>query len=184
MIRLNVVVEGQTEETFVREVLVPDLAPRGVFATARLVETKAEGPYRKRGGGRRYAKWRKDLLTWMKQDDHRDVWFTTMVDLYGLPKDFPAYTEAHAVRNPAHRVRLLEEGLREDLNHPRFIPYVQLHEFEALLFADVSAFAAIYPKRAESVTRLAEERRGFRTVDEIDDGQETAPTKRIRRCLP
>jgi Domain of unknown function (DUF4276) len=184
MIRLNVVVEGQAEETFIRELLGPSLANHGVFASARRVEIKKEGAQRRRGGGSHYAKWRKDLLTWMKQDDRANVWFTTMVDLYGLPRDFPGYEECQELRDAARRVAILEEQFHADLGHPRFIPYIQLHEFEALLFADVAKLVSVYPEHVAEIDRLIEMSKGFRTVDEIDDGRATAPSKRIRAILP
>lgn len=127
MIRLHMVVEGQTEETFVREVLAPELWPLNIFADARRVETGRRGATIFRGGGWHYAKWRKDLTLWMKEDQQPEVWFTSMVDLYKLPTDFPGYEVCSAITDPHLRVQCLEQHFRDDLNHSRFIPYIQLH---------------------------------------------------------
>jgi hypothetical protein len=74
----------------------------------------------------------------MKQDQQPDAWFTTMIDLYALPDDFPGFENCATRGNATDRVECLEERLAQDIAHLRFIPYIQLHEFEALLFSDVS----------------------------------------------
>ncbi len=67
--------------------------------------------------------------------------------------------------------------LRADV---RFLPYLQLHEFEALLFSDPGAFArGIYkPHLTEALQRI---RAGFPTPEDINDNIETAPSKRIMK---
>jgi hypothetical protein len=185
MIRLNVVVEGQTEETFVRDILTPELSARNVFPSARSVQTGSRGARKYRGGSLSYAQWKKDLGNWMKQEGRRrEVWFTTMIDFYELPDDFPGYEECRRKPDPWQRVECLEETWLRDMNHPHFIPYIQMHEFEALLFADVTKFAGVYPSEPDRIRRLQDARRPFRTVDEIDEGDETAPSKRIREVFP
>src|SRR5262245_5130558 len=114
MIRLNLVVEGQTEETFVRDVLTPELSPRNIFPSVRCVETSESKGYIFRGGGKSYANWKKDLTKWMKQDRHPEVWFTTMIDLYRLPRDFPGYEECGKIRDPQQRVACLEKHWQQD----------------------------------------------------------------------
>jgi hypothetical protein len=80
MIHLHMVVEGQTEEAFVNQVLIEHLAGFQVYADARCVEVSRDRRRRRsyRGGLRDYARGRRDLLRWMKQDAHADVFFTTM----------------------------------------------------------------------------------------------------------
>lgn len=136
MTRVNIVVEGQTEETFVREVLAPHLGARGVFASARCVETRRK-PYIRRGGLTSYAKAKHDLQRWLHQDMGAHV--STMFDMYALPGDFPQRDLPRpAGETPQQWAERLEQALRADLGDPRFIPYFQIHEFEALLFSDVS----------------------------------------------
>lgn len=184
MIRLHFVVEGWTEKAFVDNVLAAELATRNVFADARLVQTSSSGGRIHRGGGRHYHRWKMDLHQWMKQDRHAESRFTTMVDLYGLPTDFPGYDECSRLPDRHARVERLERHWAQDISDPRFLPYIQLHEFEALLFADVNQFATVYPSEDERVARLAEVRRPFRTVDDIDDGADTAPSKRVLDVFP
>src|SRR5579883_2790992 len=142
MIRLNMVVEGQTEEVFVHTVLEGHLAERQIFVAVRCVETSRDKRKHRiyRGGLLDFDRALGDLRRWMKEDQSAEVWFTTMFDLYALPSNCPAFEEARKQTSPTKRVQVLEDGFRAKINHPRFIPYIQLHEFEALLLADPSKF--------------------------------------------
>ena len=76
MIRLNMIVEGQTEETFVRDVLAEHLLAFQVYPSARRAETGRKrilGAQRGglrifRGGMTTYQKARNDILRWIKQE--------------------------------------------------------------------------------------------------------------------
>ena len=183
MIRLHVVAEGQTEQRFVQDVLTPHLASFGVFVDVRCVMTSRDGPHFYRGGLRDYGKPRWDITAWMKQDSNTDARFTSMFDLYALPEDFPGYAEAKREVDPYSKVARLEERLAEDISDPRFIPYIQLHEFEALLLADPRKLDWEFLEHGaaiESLVKLTEDR----NPEEIDDGETTAPSKRIIAAIP
>jgi hypothetical protein len=107
-----------------------------------------------------------------------------MVDLYRLPSDFPGAARAAAVSDPFERVRSLQFELQADLNHRRFVPYIQLHEFEALLFSDPGSFSIAFPDETAAIAELEEIRQGASSPEHIDDGDDTAPSKRICRLLP
>lgn len=72
---------------------------------------------------------RGDIRQWLKEDGASDARFTIMFDLYGLPTDFPGYEDAKGESDPHRRVSALEQALGRDISDPRFIPYLQLHEF-------------------------------------------------------
>lgn len=115
--RLHITAEGATEERFVKKVLSPYLSERGVWADARCVLTSKDkrGRVEHRGGWRRgsaYLTVKKDICIWMKEDRQQDVRFTTMFDLYALPRDFPGFTEAQKESDSYRRVAALEEALR------------------------------------------------------------------------
>jgi hypothetical protein len=185
MPRLNMIVEGQTEETFVHAVLEGPLAQRGVWVGVRCVETSRDKRRGRiyRGGILRYARARSDLIRWMKEDQQGDVHFTTMFDLYALPDDFPGYAEARPLAG-RQRVAALEAAFRVDIGHPRFLPYLQLHEFEALLFCDPSKFDWAFIEHDEAIARLTTVAAGWGSPEEINDGEDTAPSKRIIREVP
>ncbi|ETR68333.1 MAG: hypothetical protein OMM_10637 [Candidatus Magnetoglobus multicellularis str. Araruama] len=133
MIRLNIIVEGHTEERFVKEVLSVHLALFQVYAVARKVETSRHGKKLFKGGMTTYAKLKNDFHRWMKHDNSNNVRFTSMFDLYGLPKDFPDFQTSVKMNDPYQKVETLENSFAKDIQDSRFIPYIQLHEYEALL---------------------------------------------------
>ncbi|HEX5416857.1 MAG TPA: DUF4276 family protein [Chloroflexota bacterium] len=184
MVRVHLVVEGQTEETFVRKVLAPYLGSCRVFVDARSVETSRHHSKVYRGGVLDYGRVRRDLERWMRQDDHGDCHFSTMVDLYHLPEDFPRLEEARKQQNPYDRIKILEDGFRQDIDHPRFIPYIQLHEFEALLLCDPNAFDTEFNEHRAAIDNLVRMAQEFESPELINDGQETAPSKRIIKEIP
>lgn len=182
-IRLNFIVEGQTEETFVNQTLRPHLADLTVYARARCIMTSQKGGFKYRGGLSSYAQAKADVALWMKEDQNFDARFTTMFDLYALPEDFPGYEAAMRERDPYVRVERLEDALREDISDWRFVPYIQLHEFEALLFADPTKLNEQFECDSAVIARLVEEAERC-NPELIDDGSDTAPSKRIIREIP
>jgi hypothetical protein len=194
MIRLKMIVEGLTEETFVRDILAEHLLPFQVYPYPRRVETgrrriagAQEGGRRiSRGGMTTYQKAKGDILRWIKQEkDSPDVFVTTMFDLYALPEDFPEFDQAMSKPTPESRVQALEEAFRNDIGFARFVPYIQLHEFEALVLADPRKIAPLF-QRAESdrAIRHLMELAESTPPEEINDGEQTAPSKRIIREIP
>lgn len=85
MIRLHAVVEGQTEETFIRDILAPEFGTQAVFIDVHRITTGRKRSKVFRGGITAYGQLKDDLVLWMKQNQNTDAWFTTMVDLYALP---------------------------------------------------------------------------------------------------
>jgi hypothetical protein len=175
------IVEGQTEETFVRELLQEPLAHRGVYVRVRGVETRRKHGRVYRGGIISYAKAQGDMRRWLSED--KAAYLTTMFDLYKLPADFPGFEHAQSFSDPYQKVGHLESSLAADIANPRFIPYIQLHEFEGLLFSDVQAIDTIL-KVHHSRSQLANLQRiraQFKTPEAIDAGETTAPSKRLQR---
>lgn len=184
MIRLHVVVEGQTEETFVRDILAPHLGYHRVFADARCVKTGRKRGRVFRGGITTYAKIKHDLETWMKQDRNPNVHFTTMFDLYRLTGGFPGYDEAFQKTDIYDRIKFLEESVANDISasRGRFSPYIQVHEFEALLFSDPAKFRFAFPEREREIRALTEIRNKYQSPEHIDDRH--PPSKQIIRLIP
>ncbi len=184
--RLNMIVEGRSEETFVRDVLTGHLSSMGVYPVARCVTTSRRRGRPFRGGLDDYAKARRDIVRWLSEDQNVDVRFTTMFDLYRLPGEFPGHRDARKESDPYKRVAVLERSLGEDVGDRRFIPYIQLHEFEALLFADIEKMARYYSgsEYANAIAGLKDLAAQFKGPEWIDDGETTAPSKRIGHAIP
>src|SRR5205085_160028 len=180
-----IIVEGQTEETFVRDVLREHLAAHQVYVSARRVETKRDQKKSQtyRGGISTYVKARADIERWLKED--KPAHLTTMFDLYGLPDDFPNIIKARKKADPYQKVKLIETGMSADIQNPRFIPYVQLYEYEGLLFSHVDAIdkeLSIFG--VSKLDDLQDIRKQFKTPEEINDGLATAPSKRLIGLYP
>ena len=64
----------------------------------------------------------------------------------------------------------------------RFVPYVMMHEFEALLFSDCEQFGRGIgrPDLAASFQGIRDQ---FASPEEIDDSPETAPSKRVESLV-
>lgn len=180
-IRLLMSVEGQTEQAFVGAAITPHLAGHGVDAFARLLFTnrKLGG----RGGVMRYSQVRRDLERLFKQHRGNDVRFTSMIDLYALPDDFPGFSAAQAIADPVARVQCLEASFAADLGDERFIPFIQLHEFEAVLFCDLTQLAQRIDRSEYGIRALQREVAGMQP-EQINDGEATAPSKRIIHHVP
>ena len=183
-IRLHFVVEGQTEETFVNRVLKPHLGDRYVWVDARCVLTSRRGGVKHRGGFRNYAQPQRDILSWLREDQNDDARFTTAFDLYRLPSDFPGYGDAQAAMDPYEKVRILEAALRDDIGDWRFIPYLQLHEFEALLLSEPAQLSAQFMERQAGIRTLVAMADQAGNPELINDGPDTAPSKRIIAEVP
>ena len=179
MTRLLVIVEGQTEESFINNVLAPELWQRSVYARAIIIGVPGY-----KGGRVNYARLSKDVLNTLKQD--RSSYCSTMVDFYGLGDGFPGHPPPHNVAN-IEKARQVEAAVLADIVRLipafrpdlRFIPYIQLDEFEGLLFSDAQAMATGINK-ANLASTFQGVRDQFRTPEDIDDGPNTAPSKRIK----
>ena len=184
IIRLHVIAEGQTEETFVNTILTKHLRQ---FAIESNVSCLAPDRKRKpwaRGGILDYESAKRDILLWMKTDDNPDSYFTTMLDLYGLPGSFYLGNQEEN-RNPYRLVGNIEQSILEDFDrHPRFIRYIQLHEFEALILADPSKFDWEFIDHGDAIAGLIAMCLEFASPEMIDDRPDFAPSKRIIKEIP
>ena len=184
MIDLIVVCEGQTEQSFVGDVLAPFVAGQGpVSITPRIVSTSIRG----KGG----ALTRKRVIRYLRNTlrERRDTYVTTLFDLYGLVADFPGRGEAEGVSDPIERAVAIEAKfhevvVRETGCRPvRFIPHIQPYEFESLLFSDVDRFAEVEPAWLASIDDLKEARDSAASPEHINDGKNTHPSARLRTLL-
>lgn len=179
MTRVNCVVEGQTEETFVKDCLAPLLGSNGIFVSARCVETGRRHGRIFRGGLLGYQKAKNDILAWLQQD--ASAYVTTMFDYYRLPNDFPGLPQSVAVPHPIQKAQIVQRALAADINSPRFLPYIQMHEFEGILFSDTEAMEGVLSSVAKNKQSLSLShiRGQFETPEHINCGEDTAPSKRL-----
>ena len=193
MIRVNVVAEGKTEMKFAKELLNQFFDGKPIIdARCVLSSRNNRTNYEYRGGMTTYERAKKDIVNWLKEDP--SAYVTTMFDFYGLPHDFPGYEDAMHCPTHLKSVEHLELKMQEDIGAElaksadsvpdRFIPYIQLHEFEALLYTDLSLLEADYlnTKDIDAIRKLREETIGIPPED-INNGVETAPSKRLLKAI-
>lgn len=182
---LNVLCEGQTEELFVKDVLKPYLKSLGLIVKHRLLVTSRKK--NASGGMLSYQQAKNDLLLWMKEvsgNKGERHYFTTMFDLYALPNDFPGWAEAAKQKDKYAMVREIEHAFAEDMQSLLFIPYIQLHEFEALVFCGLEHLLSDYPGCQKEIEGLEEVLRSYHNnPEEIDNSPASAPSKRIAKAL-
>jgi hypothetical protein len=179
VIRLHIFAEGQTEEEFVNSMLVEHLGNFNICTDVRCIETSRDRQRIYRGGSINYAKTKKDIQRWLKEDKNSDARFTTMIDLYALPDDFPKFDATRNIPDPWHRLEGLEQAFQEDIGDDRFIPYLQIFEFEALILSAPSEFRCYFSEYDQEIEKLREMTAKYDTPEAINDGRETAPSKRI-----
>ncbi|MCF8338731.1 MAG: DUF4276 family protein [Bacteroidales bacterium] len=184
-IRLHITAEGQTEERFVKDVLVHHLGNYNTSTDVRRVKTSKDKYKTYRGGLINYSKAKFDIKNWLVEDTAHDVRFSTMFDLYALPRDFPGYEEAKNIKDCYAKVEMLEKRLKEDISDDRFIPYIQLHEFESLVFANPDNIKEVYFNREGAIQTLKQILEHFgNNPEKINDSEQKAPSKRILHFIP
>jgi Domain of unknown function (DUF4276) len=188
MKNLHIIVEGSSEETFVNDVLVKHFAALNIFVSARKIKTGWDRINNKpaKGGLLKYIKFRNDVLRWIQSDNGRaNTFYTSFIDLYAFPKDAesPYTAQIQSIVDPYQKIAALENAIGQNINHPNFIPYVQLHEFEALLLVEPDRLLTMYPDGQTGITRLKRDI-GNTNPEEINESPQTAPSKRIIQYLP
>ena len=159
---LHILCEGQTEERFVKEVLSPYLQQFNIYPKPILLLTSKKK--NARGGMLSYAQAKRDLAILQKQfrdNTSEHHLFTTMFDYYALPDDFPGVEESTEIQDVRSRISFLEDKFAEELGGSAFIPYIQLHEFEALLFVDIIRLQTEYPLSSEKIRILKDDSATF-----------------------
>jgi len=183
MSRIYVICEGQTEETFVRNLLSPILGRNNIFITAQMIPSSKT----QKGGALSYPRVKRYIERLLKQETNTYV--TTFFDLYGLDNKFPKIEASKKIDNLYEKVVFLETAFWEDLVynnnfHNRFLPYIQPYEFEGLLFSDVAKFIEVdsdWDNRL--VEKLQEIKNGFETPEHINNSKETSPSHRLQSLL-
>jgi hypothetical protein len=173
-------VEGQSEEIFVRRSLALHLERYEVYVVPIVLRTKflpSDGGFR--GGVSNWNQILRNLRLLMRDGD---AWITTLLDFYGLPKDFPGLPEALCAGDPYKRVTALQQRFAAELNHPRFIPFLALHEFETWLFSEPDVVAAHFGQvqLADELRAVIQETGG---PERMNHGATTHPKARLRSLV-
>jgi len=183
MKRALILVEGQTEERFVKQVLLPHLSSLNLHITPTLLTTKVvkNGPNFK-GGVTSFEKFESDLRRLLGGAGGGAL-VTTMLDYYRLPDDFPGMTDRPVPTNLGTRVRHVEQALYNHFGDGRFLPFLALHEFEAWVFSCPSTLPDVMTEPAKQ-PEFAAVCRGVQTPEQINERPGHNPAARIESMFP
>lgn len=178
MKRLIIIGEGQTEQEFCKDVLYPHFFEKGILV---------ENPTIKHSNG--------GMVSWsiLKSEIemhliNNDVRVTLLIDLYGIKDshNFPSWLDSKKIVGKNERMLFLENAMVKDISEDkryRFIPYIQLHEFEALLFSDKDVFDANFEKSEFLDYEYLQDTLKIVNPEEINDSPHTSPSKRLEKII-
>lgn len=176
-VEVYAIVEGPTEAKFIKEVLAPYLGSKHVFISGIIAAKPGQ-----KGGDIRFDRFKNDIGRQLKQ--RGDTYVTQFIDFYGI-KEWPEYTAIRKLTPHTMRAErfyaatgaALQPLFSDQDVERRFIPYVCMHEFEALLFSDtikLATYLGVDSKQIENIVTSCGE------PERINDSDQTAPSKRIK----
>jgi len=174
MKRVIVICEGPTEQEFCNNVLLPYFAEKNISIAAPVIK-------KSRGGIVSWQDLKRQINNHLKEGDS---YVTMLIDYYGIRDCFcyPGWEESKKIVNKAERIHFLCNKMAEDIDDSyrhRFIPYVQLHEFEGLLFSDISVIKSNFIISDDNYLKLQNAVYEFANPEMINNGKSTAPSKRL-----
>ena len=180
MKRIIIICEGQTEQSFCNDVLKPYFSPLEIFlATPAIKKTH--------GGIVPWYALKHQIEKHLLEDKTAHV--TTMIDYYGIQAHhgYPGWNEAETKADRNERMDIIEKEMKNDIRDDlrvRFKPYIQLHEFEGILFSDISVFDRNFEKNEfADYDYLASTIRENPNPEMINNGYDTAPSKRLSKII-
>lgn len=180
MKRIIIIGEGQTEQAFCNDVLQPYFNQFDIYIENPTIK-------KTKGGIVSWKELRKQINMHLQQD--REAYVTLLIDYYGIHENlqFSGWNQSLTIVNKNDRMDFLEDAMLNDIDESfrnRFIPYIQLHEFEGLLFSDLQIIADNFDAdEFQDYNYLCETINSFNNPEMINDGKETAPSKRLNRII-
>lgn len=181
MKRLVIIAEGETEESFVNNILCPFFCSKGIYNSIQCFKTKHS-----HGGMSKYSYIKKDILNIIYE---KDVVVSMMIDFYRLPSDFPGFNDLKVTQTHQEQANLLETRIKKDLEDSQnqlfdnFIPYIQLHEFEALVFASISGIDSLFERSEMDYNGLMNVIHQYPNPEDINNHPDTAPSVRLKKLI-
>ena len=181
MKRLVIIAEGETEESFVNNILCPFFCSKGIYNSIQCFKTKHS-----HGGMSKYSYIKKDILNIIYEED---VVVSMMIDFYRLPSDFPGFNDLKVTQTHQEQANLLETRIKKDLEDSQnqlfdnFIPYIQLHEFEALVFASISGIDSLFERSEMDYNGLMNVIQQYPNPEDINNHPDTAPSVRLKKLI-
>lgn len=178
MKRVIFIVESDTEISFIQKCIMPYLYQKGFTNPMNAQKIITNRKKNKKGGNVAFDYLKNDIE---RVAATRNVLITTFLDFFRLPTDFPGYT------TDSLKIEQIEEAVRENISsivdRANFLPYIQRHEIEALMYTNMDGFNYVVDKE-ESLNKLKEIINQYANPEDINSGSETAPSKRLMKIFP
>lgn len=170
------IVEGKTEQVFIESILAPYLLRKQIYITATQISKPGQ-----KGGDVRFVRAQRDIRSHLKQ--RADTYVTTFIDYYGT-KEWPGLDTVQANMTPEQISRHINTETKNAVNalfggnqsERRFIPYMAMHEFEALLFSDTAILAENLECNEAAIKKVVQL---CGEPEAINNSPNTAPSKRL-----
>lgn len=174
---VTVIVEGPTEQRFIKDILAPYLGAKNVFMTPIILSKPGQ-----KGGDVRFVRARNDIARHLKQ--RRDAYVSLLVDYYGIGRDWPGIDTVRPGASPGDIATAIctatqdaiDAELTDYRSDVRFVPHIAVHEFEALLFSEPATLARYIQADQQSIEAIIQE---CGEPEAIDNSRHTAPSRRI-----
>lgn len=171
------IVEGKTEQIFIQNIVSPHLAKKNIYITPIIISKPGQ-----KGGDVRFSRAKNDIGLHLKQ--RSDTFLTLFFDYYGIKSDWPGLKDAEKQSLPNDKAEKINNATKDKVNQlfgdhgsdRRFIPYISMHEFEALLFSEPKALAAQLKVPQSDIDKILRE---CGEPENIDDSPHSAPSKRL-----
>ncbi|MCX6251374.1 MAG: DUF4276 family protein [Bacteroidetes bacterium] len=180
MKRIIMICEGPTEQAFANAILQPTFISKNMFIQTPLIKAS-------HGGIVNWSKLKQQIHIHLKSES--DAYVTTFIDYYGMysKHGFPGWEEADAITDKSKRIDFIEKAMLQSFDpqvHHRFIPYLQLHEFEGLLFNDIDVIKSqIPPTDLVGIEELEKTLTDFPNPEMINNNKATSPSHRLERII-
>lgn len=174
--RLYIIVEGQTEQEFVFNLMAPYFLKHGIYVYPVLIQT-SKGH---KGGFVNYQHLKKDINRQLKSQGN-DIVVSTLVDFFRCP-ELPDKESWKEISDHRLQVVEMERAIKRDIDDWRFYPYIQLHEFETVLFSSVIGFKIYNNDRINH--QIDEIIESYPNPEDINSTPEGAPSKRLLKIIP
>ena len=181
MKRVIILVEGDCEIILMKKLVIPYLyqaiemlGSSEVGWSIEPVKITTNRVLNKKGGNISFVYLVNDIKRFSSQ---KCTLITTFFDFFRLPVDFPGDTK------DGSRVSDLEVAIKVALEKevsclPEFLPYIQMYEFEALLFSGIEGFELLVDDE-DKLGKIRSIMQAYPNPEEINGGTETAPSKRL-----
>ena len=178
MKRLIIVCEGQTEQSFCQNVLSPYFLSKGIVVEAPTIKHSHGG----------IVPWETLKHQLVEHLHEGDAVVTMLIDFYRIKDSyqFPGWEEAKSLVDSQDKMNGLFQDMLNDMPEElmnRFVPYIQLHEFEGLLFSDISAFRNNFMPAECDFDAIQSAIDEFENPEDINNKPETAPSSRLMSAV-